>query len=36
MGGLLSWEGAVIVAVLAIIAVVVAIFWDSKKNDTDG
>lgn len=36
MGGLLSWEGAVIVAVLAIVAVVVAIFLDSKKNDTDG
>ena len=36
MGGLLTWEGAVIVAVLAILAVVVAIFWDSKKNNGDG
>lgn len=36
MNGLLSWEGAIAVTVLVLIAVVVAIVWDSKRNGDHG
>lgn len=36
MGGLLSWEGALVVTAIVITLVVVAISWDSKNDRANG